>query len=132
MSSEGSEYWIGLLGSRAKLQAEYINVNHSEEVAIPVADETASDYAAKDTNETAKDNKISSFEDKVSNDKTDLLKETGSALTDNVISASLCLFKEEHPGIGGLQPTVLGANLSFDVQKGAFVQVHIETYNNCI
>ena len=47
MSSEGSEYWIGPLGSRAKLQAEYINVKHSEEVAIPVADETASDYAAK-------------------------------------------------------------------------------------
>ena len=58
-------------------------------MAIPVADERASDYAAKDTNETAKDNKSSSSEDKVSNDKTDLLKETDSALTDNVISASL-------------------------------------------
>ena len=121
MSSEGSEYWIGPLGSRAKLQAEYINVKHSKEVAIPVADETASDYAA---NETAKDNKSSSSKDKVSNDKTDLLKEIDSALTDNVISASLCLLKEEHPGIRGLQPTVLGANLSFDVQKRAFVRVH--------
>ena len=60
MSSESSEYWIGPLGSRAKLQAEYINVKHNEKVAIPVADETASDYAAKDTNETAKDNKSSS------------------------------------------------------------------------
>ena len=50
----------------------------------------------------------------------------GNWLNDNVISVSLCLLKEEHPGIGGLQPTVLGANLSFDVQKGAFVQVYLD------
>ena len=64
--------------STEKSQAEYINVKHSEEVAVPVADETAGDDSAKDTNETAEDNKPSSSEDKVSNDKTDLLKETDS------------------------------------------------------
>ena len=84
--------------STEKLQAEYSNVKHSKEVAIPVADETAGDDSAKDTNGTAEDNKPSSSEDKVckpsssedkickpsssedkvSNDKTDVLKETDS------------------------------------------------------
>ena len=47
----------------------------------------------------------------------------GRWITDSIISASLKLFKRDHPDIGGLQPTVLGETLSFTIQRGRFVQV---------
>ena len=46
-----------------------------------------------------------------------------SWLNDSIISASLSLLKKEHPTVGGLQSTVLGTKLRFEVAKNDFVQV---------
>lgn len=47
----------------------------------------------------------------------------GKWLTDSVITAAQKLMKRKYPHIGGLQNTVLAETLSFDVQRGQFVQV---------
>lgn len=51
------------------------------------------------------------------------LIDRGRWLTDGIISASLKLLKKDHPEIGGLQPPLLGQTLTFDIQRGRFVQV---------
>ena len=44
-------------------------------------------------------------------------------VTDSLISGALKLLKEDYPNTGGLQPTILGETLNFEVQRGIFVQV---------
>ena len=54
-------------------------------------------------------------------------RETGSVyewLTDKVITAGQMLLKAAHPGIGGLQDTILGETLAFDIAQTEFVLVH--------
>ena len=47
----------------------------------------------------------------------------GRWLSDAVITAGQKLLKDAYPHIGGLQPTILGMTLVFEVQRGEFVQV---------
>ena len=47
----------------------------------------------------------------------------GRWLTDAVITAGQKLLKQAHPHMGGLQPTILGLSLTFEVQRSEFVQV---------
>ena len=54
-------------------------------------------------------------------DKECLLK--GNWLTDNIIRATQELIKKAYPGVGGLQSPILGENLTFEIQRGEFVQV---------
>jgi hypothetical protein len=44
-------------------------------------------------------------------------------LTDNVINAMQVLLREANPAVNGLQDTVLGETLAFEVMRGEFVQV---------
>lgn len=48
---------------------------------------------------------------------------TGMWLSDAVITASQKLLKESFPHTGSLQPTILGQNLTFEVQRTEFVQI---------
>lgn len=47
----------------------------------------------------------------------------GTWLTDSIINAGMKLMKEAYPHIEGLQETALGETLTFNVSKGAFVQI---------
>ena len=47
----------------------------------------------------------------------------GRWLNDAVITAGQKLLKDAYPHIGGLQPTILGMTLAFEVQRGEFLQV---------
>ena len=47
----------------------------------------------------------------------------GKWLTDNIINAAQRLLKTTHSHIGGLQDTLLGETLSFEIQHGVFVQI---------
>jgi len=47
----------------------------------------------------------------------------GKWLTDNIINAAQRLLKTTHSHIGGLQDTLLGETLSFEIQHGEFVQI---------
>ena len=47
----------------------------------------------------------------------------GGWLSDNLISAAQSLLRNDYPNVGGLQPTIFGETLNFEVQKGKFVQV---------
>ncbi len=47
----------------------------------------------------------------------------GGWLSDNLITAVQRLLKDSNPHIGGLQSPILGETLTFEVQKGKFVQV---------
>ena len=54
-------------------------------------------------------------------DKNSLIN--GSWLSDALITAGQKLLKDAYPHIGGLQPTILGMTLAFEVQRKQFVQV---------
>ena len=47
----------------------------------------------------------------------------GKWITDNVINAAQRMLRTSYPHIGGLQDTALAETLSFDIQRGEFVQV---------
>ena len=47
----------------------------------------------------------------------------GDWLTDRIIDAVQNVLRLAHPHIGGLQSTILGETLTFDIQRGNFVQV---------
>lgn len=47
----------------------------------------------------------------------------GGWISDNLITAVQRLLKTNYPLIGGLQPTILGETLNFEVQRREFVQV---------
>ena len=47
----------------------------------------------------------------------------GKWATDNVINAAQRMLRMSYPHIGGLQDTALAETLSFDIQRGEFVQV---------
>ena len=44
-------------------------------------------------------------------------------LTDEIINAGQNLLEKSYPAMGGLQNTVLGETLSFDICHGNFVQI---------
>ena len=49
--------------------------------------------------------------------------ESNAWLSDDVISATQRLLKEQHPAVGGLQDTSLGITFAMEPQEGEFVQV---------
>ena len=56
----------------------------------------------------------------------------GDWLSDSLIDAAQSLLKNQFPSMCGLQPTVLGETLAFNVVKGDFVQVILVNRNHWV
>ena len=62
-----------------------------------------------------------------------ILESENDWLDDNLINASQNLLKKQYPQFGGFQNTLFGQNLSFKVERGAFVQIiHSRNHWVCI
>ena len=48
---------------------------------------------------------------------------SGRWLNDSIINAAQCLISERFPRINGLQNTILGLPMSYEINKGEFVQI---------
>ena len=47
----------------------------------------------------------------------------GKWLNDSFINAAQCLISDRFPRINGLQNTILGQSMSYEIKKGEFVQI---------